>query len=121
MESGRTLPANPQEYLYSAPDASDSAPPRRSRSFNTELDIFLTNQCGRLLALVIIAYNSILLSAVLDRHRGASDEAAIARMQKISPVAWQSILFLGRDLFRGPRQPIDVDSLIAIAIPQYSR
>ena len=81
---------------------------------NSELDIFLTNQCGRLLALVIIAYNSILLSSVLDRHRAAGDEAAIARLQKISPVAWQSILFLGRYLFRGPRQPIDVNSLIAI-------
>ncbi len=83
---------------------------------NTELDIFLTNQCGRLLALVIIAYNSILLSAVLDRHRAAGDQAAIARLQKISPVAWQSILFLGRYLFRGPRQSIDVDTLIATAI-----
>ena len=83
---------------------------------NTELDIFLTNQCGRLLALVIIAYNSILLSAVLDRHRAAGDAAAIARLRKISPVAWQSILFLGRYLFRGPRQPIDVDALIATAI-----
>lgn len=81
---------------------------------NSELDIFLTNQCGRLLALVIIAYNSILLSSVLDRHRAAGDEAAIARLQKISPVAWQSILFLGRYLFRGPRQPIDVNSLITI-------
>jgi TnpA family transposase len=83
----------------------------------TELDIFLTNQCGRLLALVIIAYNSILLSAVLDRHRAASDEAAITRLQKISPVAWQSILFPGRHLFHGPRQPIDLDAVLATANP----
>jgi TnpA family transposase len=83
---------------------------------STELDIFLTNQCGRLLALVIIAYNSVLLSAMLDRHRTVGDQAAIARLQKISPVAWQNILFLGRYLFRGPRQPIDVDALIATAI-----
>jgi hypothetical protein len=45
---------------------------------------------------------AILLSAVLDRHRAAGDQAAIARLQKISPVAWQNILFLGRYLFRGP-------------------
>jgi len=83
---------------------------------NTELDIFLTNQCGRLLALVIIAYNSILLSATLDRHRAGGDQAAIDRLQKISPVAWQSILFLGQYLFRGPRQTINVDGLIATAI-----
>lgn len=82
---------------------------------NTDLDIFLTNQCGRLLALVIIAYNSILLSAVLNRHRVAGDQAAVARLQKISPVAWQSILFLGRYAFHGPRQPIDLDALLAAA------
>jgi hypothetical protein len=66
-------------------------------------------------ALVIIAYNSILLSAVFDRHRATGDEAAITRLQKISPVAWQSILFLGRYRFRGPRQPIDMDALLATA------
>jgi hypothetical protein len=83
---------------------------------NTELDIFLNNQCGRLLALVIIAYSSILLSAVLDKHQASGDQAAIARLRKVSPVAWQSILFLGQYLFHGPRQPIDVDALIATAI-----
>jgi TnpA family transposase len=80
---------------------------------NTELDVYLTNQCGRLLALVIIAYNSILLSAVLDRYRQAGDQPAVARLQKISPVAWQNILFLGRYRFHGPRQPIDLDALLA--------
>jgi hypothetical protein len=79
---------------------------------NTELDIFLTNQSGRLLALVIIAYNSILLSAVLERHPAAGDEATIARLRKISPVAWQSILFPGRYLFHGPRHPIDIDAVL---------
>ena len=83
---------------------------------STELDIFLTNQCGRLLALVIIAFNSILLSALLDRYRAAGDEAAIMRLEKTSPVAWQSILFLGRYLFRGPHQPIDINTLIASTI-----
>ena len=74
---------------------------------------------ARVLALVIIAYNnnSILLSAVLDRHRAAGDEAAITRLQKISPVAWQSILFFGRYLFDGPRQPINLDAVLATANP----
>jgi hypothetical protein len=82
---------------------------------STDLDVELSNQCGRLVALVIIAYNSILLSAVLDRHQTAGDEAAIARLQTVSPVAWQSILFLGRYLFHGPRHPIDLDALVAAA------
>jgi TnpA family transposase len=82
---------------------------------STDLDVELSNQCGRLVALVIIAYNSILLSAVLDRHQAAGDEAAIARLQTVSPVAWQSVLFLGRYLFHGPRHPIDLEALVAAA------
>ena len=35
----------------------------------TDLDIAITNQCGRLIANIIIAYNSILLSALLERYR----------------------------------------------------
>jgi hypothetical protein len=34
----------------------------------TDLDVAITNQCGRLIANVIIAYNNILLSALLERQ-----------------------------------------------------
>jgi hypothetical protein len=97
------------------PSQGRHAPDRSSATYTGQLIRSLHNQCGRLVALVIIAYNSILLSAVLDRHQAAGDEAAIARLQKVSPVAWQSILFLGRYLFHGPRHPIDLDDLIAAA------
>ena len=58
-------------------------------------------------------YAGILLSAVLNRHHQAGDQTADARLPKTSPVAWQSILFLGRYAFHGPRQPIDFDALLA--------
>jgi hypothetical protein len=74
---------------------------------------YFTNQCGRLIASVIIAYNSILLSALLERYRAAGDRKAIMLLRKISPVAWQHIHFLGRYLFRGNRQPIDLLALLA--------
>lgn len=84
----------------------------------TDLDIAITNQCGRLIASVIIAYNSILLSTLLARYQAAGNRKPILQLQKISPVAWQHIHFLGRYLFRGSRLPIDPDALLAgISLP----
>lgn len=79
----------------------------------TDLDVAITNQCGRLIATVIIAYNSIVLSALLKRYTAAGDQKAITLLRKISPVAWQHVHFLGRYLFRGNRQPIDLAALLA--------
>jgi len=79
----------------------------------TDLDIAIANQCGRLTASVIIAYNSMLLSALLARYRGNGDGQPPARLSRISPVAWQHVHFMGRYLFRGPRQPIDPDTILA--------
>jgi len=79
----------------------------------TDLDVAITNQCGRLIANVIIANNSILLSALLERCKAADDQKAIRLLRKISPVAWRHIHFLGRYLFRGYRHPIDVEVLLA--------
>jgi hypothetical protein len=80
---------------------------------STDLDVAITNQCGRLIAAVIIAYNSIVLSALLQRYQAAGDQKAIAALRKISPVACQHVHFLGRYLFRGNRQPIDLAALLA--------
>jgi hypothetical protein len=53
------------------------------------------------------------LQKSLKRYRAADDRKAILLLQKISPVAWQHVLFLGRYLFRGNRQPIDLVALLA--------
>jgi TnpA family transposase len=79
----------------------------------THLDVAIANQCGRLTANVVIAYNTILLSALLERYRVTDDKKAIMMLRKISPVAWQHVHFLGRYLFRGGRQPIDLVALLA--------
>ena len=73
-----------------------------SRGAATDLDVAITNQCGRLIANVIIAYNSILLSALLEaiqsRRRPQSDQVVeedIARglatypFPGTLPVPWQ--------------------------------
>ena len=80
---------------------------------STDLDVAITNQCGRLIANVIIAYNSILLSALLKRSQTIHGQNTKLPLHNISPVAWQHILFLGRYLFRDNHQPIDIDVLLA--------
>ena len=79
----------------------------------TDLDIAISNQCGRLVANIVIAYNSVLLSTLLVRYQAAGNATAIQLLQKISPVAWQHIHFQGYYSFRGRRHPIDLDDLLA--------
>ena len=80
---------------------------------STELDVAISNQCGRLIANVVIAYNSILLSMLLERYRATDNQKALALLKKISPVAWQHIYFLGHYTFRDNTHPIDLDALLA--------
>jgi hypothetical protein len=79
----------------------------------TDLAIAISNQCGRLVANVIIAYNSVLLSTLLERYRGEGNRKALALLQKISPVAWQHIHLLGHYTFRGGKHAIDPEALLA--------
>jgi len=75
---------------------------------STDRDVAITNQCRRLIANVIIAYNTILRSALLERYRAANDQKAIALLRTITPVVWLHVHLLGRYLFRGYRHhPLD--------------
>ena len=79
----------------------------------TDLDVAISNQCGRLLANVAIAYNSMLLSRLLERYQATGNQKAPQSLKAISPVAWQHIHFLGHYTFRNNRHPIDLDALLA--------
>lgn len=79
----------------------------------TDLDIAISNECGRLLANVVIAYNSIILSTLLERFQAVDDKKALALLQKISPVAWQHIYFLGHYIFRDNKNPINLETMLA--------
>ncbi len=80
---------------------------------HTDLDIAISNQCGRLVANVVIAYNSILLSGLLNRYQGEGNQKALDLLKRISPVAWQHIHFLGHYAFRDKQNPIDLEALLA--------
>lgn len=79
----------------------------------TDLDVAISNQCGRLISNVVIAYNSIMLSMLLERFQADGDEKALALLQKISPVAWQHIHFLGHYNFCDNKDLIDLEAMLA--------
>ena len=79
----------------------------------TDLDVDISNHCGRLIANVVIAYNSMLLSGLLSRSLATGNEKAMDLLRRISPAAWQHIHFLGHYAFRDKRTPIDLEAILA--------
>lgn len=79
----------------------------------TDLDVAISNHCGRLVANVVIAYNSMLLSGLLSRYLATGNEKALDLLRRISPAAWQHLHFLGHYAFRDKRQPIDLAAIVA--------
>lgn len=77
----------------------------------TEIDVEISNQCGRLVALAIIYYNSIVLSGVFEKYEGlANNKRFLAVLKKISPAAWHyHIHFLGQYTFRNYNGPHILD------------
>lgn len=67
----------------------------------TDLDVAVSNHCGRLIANVVIAYNSMLLSGLLSRSLTAGNENELELLRRISPAAWrQHLHFLGHCISR---------------------
>ena len=79
----------------------------------TDLDVAISNHCGRLIANVVIAYNSMLLSGLLSRYLATGNEKALDLLRRISPAAWQHLHFLGHYAFRDKRQPINLEAILA--------
>ena len=86
---------------------------RKELSGRTDLEVAISNECGRLLANVVIAYNSILLSAMVNRFLAEGDEKALDMLRRISPAAWVHLHFLGHYAFRDKRNPIDLETILA--------
>jgi TnpA family transposase len=80
---------------------------------HTDLDVAVSNECGRLVANIVIAYNSILLSGILNRYQAEGNQKALELLMRISPVAWQHIHFLGHYAFRDKQHPIDLEAILA--------
>jgi TnpA family transposase len=79
----------------------------------TDLEVDISNHCGRLIANVVIAYNSMLLSGLVERYLAAGNNKAVDLLRRISPAAWQHLHFLGHYAFRDKRHPIDLAAILA--------
>ena len=86
---------------------------RKELTGRTDIEIEISNQCGRLVANGIIYYNSAILSRLLTKHEASGNTKAVELLTRISPVAWQHILLNGHYRFQGDGKTIDLDTLIA--------
>jgi len=77
------------------------------------VDNAISSQASRLVTNLVIAYNTMLLEKVYQRLIKRVGEAKANQiMAKISPVAWQHILFAGRYDLVNQRGVIDIEKLV---------
>lgn len=79
----------------------------------TDIEIEISNQCARLIANVIIYYNSAILSHLLTKYEASGNTKAVALITRMSPAAWRHILLNGHYTFQSAGQMIDLDALLA--------
>lgn len=79
----------------------------------TNIDIEISNQCGRLIANIVIYYNSLILSGLLEQNPELKTNKKFLNMlKKISPIAWQHIHFLGQYIFKTNEQSINLAEIL---------
>jgi TnpA family transposase len=86
---------------------------KKELSGRTDIELEISNQCGRLIANAIIYYNSAILSRLLTRYEASGNAKARALITQISPAAWRHVLLNGHYTFHGDGRVIDLDAIIA--------
>ena len=79
----------------------------------TDIEIEISNQCARLIANVIIYYNSAILSRLLMKYEAVGNTQALEQITKMSPAAWRHILLNGHYTFHTDGKIIDLDAIVA--------
>jgi TnpA family transposase len=80
--------------------------------FRTEQEQQLWGECARLVANAIIYYNASILSNLLAYYESVGDADGIAKLKRVSPVAWPHVNLHGRFQFNDQPQLIDMASII---------
>ena len=78
----------------------------------TDIEIEISNQCARLIANIIIYYNSAILSRLLNRYEASGNTKTLTLITQMSPVAWRHILMNGHYIFHSDGKMIDLDAII---------
>lgn len=82
----------------------------------SEMEILIWNECSHLVANAIIYYNAYMLSQILMSKisKGEKiDEKAINLLKRISPIAWQHLIFIGSYDFRF-KNSINIHEILAV-------
>jgi TnpA family transposase len=79
----------------------------------TEAEQQIWNECSRLIANVIIYYNTLILSRVYEQKVAVGDSEAISILKSISPVAWRNVNLIGNFDFTTSSSPVDIEALAA--------
>ncbi|HAV0157147.1 TPA: Tn3 family transposase [Salmonella enterica] len=77
-----------------------------------DIELEISNQCGRLLSIIIIYYNSALLSRLLQKYEEVGNTRGLALLRRMSPVAWQHIFLNGHYTFISEGKELDLDAMI---------
>jgi Tn3 transposase DDE domain len=86
----------------------------------TEGEQQIWNECSRLISNAVIYYNTLLLSRVYEQKQAVDDQAALAIIKDISPVAWQHINLFGTFEFSPSTSKVDIEALVVrYADPTY--
>jgi Transposase and inactivated derivatives, TnpA family len=83
---------------------------RKALLGRTDLEIEISNQCGRLIAGAIIYYNALIHSCIIDDD--PHNQKKLKVLKKTSPVAWQHIHFTGRFTFYTNKNLINISQII---------
>ena len=78
----------------------------------TELELSISNECNRFLAICIIYYNCALLSSLLTSLDPKRNKALYELITCLSPVAWDHINMIGKFQFLNNQKTIDINTMI---------
>ncbi len=83
---------------------------RKALLGQTDLEIEISNECGRLIASCIIYYNASIQSCLLPK---TSSKKLLKIIKRSSPIAWGHIHFTGHFTFYNNKDIINLDDIIA--------
>lgn len=86
---------------------------KKKLSGKTDIEVEISNQCGRLIANAIIYYNSIILSTLLEIYQANNDKQGLSILSKTSPVAWRHIYLTGHYFFDNINSGIDLLAVLS--------
>lgn len=78
----------------------------------TDIEVEISNQCGRLIAAAIIYYNASIQSRLLETTDAGNKRQLKFLKKKTSPVAWQHLHFTGHFTFYNNKHDINIDRII---------